>query len=266
MKNLKYIGAFAFDGIKIKNFDDITISNSLEDIGLSAFQNSSIESIDLSNTKLKVMVDKAFEGCSNLKSVKLPPNMTEIKRNAFKNCTKLTQIDLSKTSITEIVHNAFEGCTSLSSFVFPSSLNKIWHTAFKNSGLTSVDLSNTNVDKILEKTFEGCNKITSLKLSDKTTYIDQNAFKGCSSLTNLILPKAVAVIRSGAFEGCTKLSIKIMTTDENKIFINPSSSRKGYSFGNASNRIKEILVPTSALDKFKKQSEFKNYADIIKGY
>jgi hypothetical protein len=79
--------------------------------------------------------DKAFKGCTALKSVTIPNNVTSIGSNAFFNCTGLTNVTIGLGIIT-IEDDAFRGCTSLTSVTFEGPLppNGISSKAFNTIG------------------------------------------------------------------------------------------------------------------------------------
>lgn len=53
-----------------------------------------------------------FEGCTKLKTVKLPDTVTQFYSQTFKNCTALEEINIPK-SIQVIQPQEFLGCSSL---------------------------------------------------------------------------------------------------------------------------------------------------------
>ena len=73
--------------------------------------------LDLSATKIKVISDSAFSGCTALKEVILPSTLTSIEDEVFWWCESLTSITIP-SSVTSIGDSAFWGCTSLSSITF----------------------------------------------------------------------------------------------------------------------------------------------------
>ena len=55
-----------------------------------------------------------FYGCTSLKSVYIPKNVTSIRREVFYNCSSLKSIDIPE-KVTSIGDSVFEGCSSLTS-------------------------------------------------------------------------------------------------------------------------------------------------------
>lgn len=106
--------AFKSSGAIFKN---LTISEGIKEIGISAFQGcSKIERVVLPTTLSKIG-ESAFMGCSNLADIK--PTLgkdslkiTEIGASAFYNCTSLEKITLPST-LESIGLNAFAGCSKL---------------------------------------------------------------------------------------------------------------------------------------------------------
>ena len=100
----------------------------------------------------------AFQDCSGLTSLVLPPNLNSIGNWAFASCSGLTSLVLPSKGVS-IGKYAFVGCTSLKSLTFSSCPNWIGECAFGGcSGLTSLvlpsdltDISNLSIDGIFSK-------------------------------------------------------------------------------------------------------------------
>ena len=65
--------------------------------------------------------ERAFSGCTNLTSVKIPYSVKNIEYKAFYNCTGLTSVTFAATTPNEmeISSNAFDGCSQLSNVYVP---------------------------------------------------------------------------------------------------------------------------------------------------
>ena len=155
--------------------------------------------------KVTRISEKAFQDCSNLKSVTIPNSVTFIGDYAFSGCSNLTSI-IIPNSVTSIGMMALNGCSSLTSIIIPDSVTFIGDYAFQNcSSLTSVTIS-SNVTSIGKSAFYNCSSLTSITIPNSVTSIGSTAFLGCSSLTSIIIPNSVTSIGNFAFSGCSNLT------------------------------------------------------------
>ena len=88
------------------NLTDITIPNTVTDIGVGAFQYSALTSIIIPNGVTKIWAG-AFHHCTSLKSVTLPNSITQIQRDAFRDCTALTTVVCEAVQVPDCQHNIF---------------------------------------------------------------------------------------------------------------------------------------------------------------
>ena len=79
--------------------------------------------VDIENTATAVITTQAFEGCSNLVSIKLPKFLISTGWYGFRGCTGLTDIDLP-ASVTSIA-NSFRGCSNLQSITLGRNVQSI---------------------------------------------------------------------------------------------------------------------------------------------
>lgn len=88
---------------------------------------------------------KAFAGCTNLKSVTIPRSVVAIDLGAFEGCTGLKSMTIP-SSVIMIGKSAFKGCTGLTSMIIPKSVTSIGADAF--SGCTKLaDVYFTGTEK-----------------------------------------------------------------------------------------------------------------------
>ena len=252
----------------------------ITDLG-DVFEGTEISSFDELQhfTSLKTIAEDAFYGCSDLKSITIPKNVSEIKLCAFLDCASLKSITIPK-SVSGIENYAFYGCSSLTSVTIPDNVIKIGYGVFRNcssmksfsskfasddnrclivdgalnsfapAGLTTYTIPN-EVTVIDIGAFEGCSKLTSVTIPDSVTEIGFMAFSGCSALNSVTIPKGVTFIDEYAFEDCASLtSVYCMPTTPPEIgeeaFINHSPDLT-------------IFVPKGCAAKYKAQwSEWKN--------
>lgn len=88
------------------NLTDITIPNTVTDIGVGAFRYSALTSIIIPNGVTKIWAH-AFYHCTSLKSVTLSNSITQIQRDAFWDCTALTTVVCEAVQVPDCQHNIF---------------------------------------------------------------------------------------------------------------------------------------------------------------
>jgi len=234
---LTEVGAHAFDGCK-GFIGELCLPSGITTLGAGAFKNCvSLKSCDTANlkpedqtfdlsvTSLSKIDAEVFSGCENLTGkLILPAGVTEVGKEAFKECKGLTQLDFSSASfLTKIDDNAFNGCVSLAGNLdlTGTALTTIGASAFKGcDGLTGELKLATTLETIGNSAFEG-GKFGSGKdvtatldfsgLSALTT-IGDSAFKDCKSLEgdlDLSSLSSLETIGAGAFMGCDGLTGKL---------------------------------------------------------
>ena len=118
----------------------------------------SITSCEINN-KTKIILEKAFDGCSSLESVVIPDSVTSIGMSAFYECSSLKSVTIPD-SVTSIENATFSGCSSLKSVIIGDGVTSIGSYAFGN-----------------------CSSLTSVTIPDSVTYIDDHAFWDCNLTT-----------------------------------------------------------------------------------
>lgn len=115
-----------------------------------------------------------FKYGGSARDVKIPENITEIKRAAFAKCDFIESVTLPD-SVLAIREYAFAYCDNLTSVNIPSSVFSIDAFAFANcKGLKELHLPRS-VEDIGYKAFDGCDGLT--LLSYKNTYAEKYALK-----------------------------------------------------------------------------------------
>lgn len=92
----------------ITSFD---IPSSVTTIGRGAFTGTMMTTLTIPES-VTVIGSNAFDGCANLKSIELSPNIHAIQMETFRNCKSLESIEIP-AGVTTIGYHAFQNCTSL---------------------------------------------------------------------------------------------------------------------------------------------------------
>ena len=208
------IGNDAFSGctsLKYNEYDNAYYLGNKENshIALVKAKSTDVTTCEI-NSRTKIVLGNAFDGCSSLTNVIIPDSIISIDSDTFLNCTMLKYneydnayylgnsenpyIILVKAKSTDIESceindktkfinaNAFYGCGYITSITIPDSVNSIGNRAFGFcESLTSVMIPN-NVTSIGEAAFFYCTSLKSITIPNSVTSIGLNAFGFCSSL------------------------------------------------------------------------------------
>ena len=192
---------------------------------------------DYNFTVLEETLYHAFEGCSNLASVVMPENITEIGDLAFDGCTGLTSVVIPSNvttigedafshcpmttvtipeSVSVIRSWAFSDCTALTSVTIPKSVTSIGINPFSNClNLNTImvatgneiynshDNCNAIVETATNTLISGCKNTM---IPNSVTSIGDHAFRNCSGLTTVTIPNSVTSIGNWAFYQCDGLT------------------------------------------------------------
>lgn len=245
--NLTLFGPWGDDyskDVKVTDIDGVPIYKVYD-----GFAGTDIESVDFSETSIKMIVSLyssttgTFEGCTKLKTVKLPDTVTQFYSQTFKNCTALEEInipksiqviqpqeflgcsslktvDLRDTSVVRICNEAFKGCTSLTSVYLGELENlSIDAYAFQDcTNLETADCSKANISSIENYAFYNCSKLKKIDLSSSTMeQTGQSIFRACTSLEEVILPKTLKEINYLTFSGTAIKTLDLRETAITKI-------------------------------------------------
>jgi hypothetical protein len=167
----------------------LTIPNSVETIGASAFQNCSEFDGTLllpANIEFKTIGASAFYDCSKFTGTLTIPNTVEtIGASAFSGCYRFTGALTIPNSVTSIGQSAFFACT----------------------GFTGTLTISPGVTSIAQNTFASCTALTGpLTIPSEVTSIGYHAFHSCSGFATIAIPSSVVSIETGAFVGITGIT------------------------------------------------------------
>ncbi|MCR5485027.1 MAG: leucine-rich repeat protein [Clostridiales bacterium] len=162
-------------------------------------------------------VDSPWAGSSMVKTLDIASGVTSIAKNAFKNCTEITEITINE-NIESIGSGAFAGCTGITEInvasgneyfvcvdgvLFNTSMTKL--IQYPAGKVLSTYAVPTSVTEIEPKAFLGCTGLTEVTILDGVTNIGESTFAGCSSLSSVTIPLGVTAVGKNAFAGCNLL-------------------------------------------------------------
>ena len=196
-----------------------------------------ITSLDIPN-EITEIKKYAFIGCQNLTNVNIHNSITKIGEYAFKSCYSLSKVNIPN-SVISIGEFAFDYCINLTEVILPNSIFAINDQTFSDcNNLTSITIPNS-VQKIGYRAFYNCKALTNVTIPNSVTTINPEAFYNCSSLTSIMIPNSVTHIGEFAFRYCKELH---SVTLPNSI----SVINKG-TFCNCTS-LRSIIIPNSVTE------------------
>lgn len=147
---------------------EVTFPNTLNSIGEYAFENTKLNTVDLSNTQITSLPNGSFYDCEQLSDVKLPKALTNIGDRAFYKST-------------------------IASITFPPSLEKIGAWAFQNAHFKNVVIP-TNCNTIEQGAFSDNANLTTVVINGLECYLAYQAFCNCSKLTDVYITSKEAPV------------------------------------------------------------------------
>lgn len=194
---ITWIGDHAFTNCSsLKAINNVPAG--LTDIKKWCFESTALESVDLSNTNVTVMMDGVFFNNKSLTSIQLPKGLEKFMDNAFNGCTALNNI-VMPSKVKAIYDYVFQGCTSLNNVKLNEGCTTLGHHVFKDCPLAAVTFPKT-LGSIGEYAFEGSG-LTSADLSEtKIEYLPTGCFYNCKQLREVKLPSTLTTPNSGEWK------------------------------------------------------------------
>ena len=117
-------------------------------------------------------------------------------------CSELESVVLPD-NLTEIVDNMFSSCAGLQSIEIPAGVTRIGQFAFSdNKSLASVSFLGDSITSIGQYAFCGCESLREVTLPQSITEVGDSAFAGCVSMGSLTLPQSLRSVGALAFANC----------------------------------------------------------------
>lgn len=146
----------------------------------------------------------AFEGCSELRSIRLPSFCKHIGSRAFAN-TSLEEVYIPDT-VSQIDDSAFCWNSNLKSITLPSSLEKTPGGMCTNcSSLETIEF-NDNLKEIGFNSFAYCRNLNNVEFPSSLVKIGENAFESCYSYKDITIPNSVKCVNQYAFSNIGEIN------------------------------------------------------------
>jgi hypothetical protein len=231
------------------NIAEVTIPNTVTNIGDEAFRGTSLTNVLLPASLLS-MGTNPFGACSRLREISVAPgnwNFSSADGVLFNKAqTELVKFPQGRggeyavpETVTFLPDEVFADCAELTNVILPSIAN-VPRGAFSGSAkLRSVTLPE-NVRSIGEYTFADCESLANFRIPNSVTNIDRLAFYRCYNLAGIELPSELKSIGDGVFASCWGL--RNITIPDGATMIGPGAFMHciGLTNANLPNSLKTI--------------------------
>ena len=235
------INDFAMNGCA-KVTGELVIPDSVQTIGVSAFESSGFTSLTLGNS-VKEIGRSAFYKCAAMTgNLVIPASVTTIGENAFASTGFNGKLDF-QAQIEEFPAAIFKEL-NFTSVSFSDSVKTIGDRAFENCKQLATVTFGQDLETIGSSAFEWTGISGKLTFPDSLKRIKDYAFSNCLGITEIDLPEGNATIEYGAFTGDTGVQkIKIPLSE---IQFDKLNNKGYYIFTNYSqNKLETIVVGTA---------------------
>lgn len=214
---------------------------------------SKLKTVDGDLSKISISGKETFSGCTALESINLPA-LRIIEDKAFYNCTNLKSISDSSNAIAaeDYGTSCFENCTNLKAEV-TGTISTIGTSAFKKSGITKVNIDGMKGGTVVigNNAFSDCPNLKDATIKSKSAEtfsignaifqnspvlasavfegpsITQNMFYNCPALATVTTN--ATDIQSGAFQKDVKLTKLISLADNTKTVVAKSVGANAFN-------------------------------------
>ena len=177
--------------------------------------------------------ESAFENCSYMTGVMIPPSISYIGEYAFAKCTSLTEFVYNATEVlsnNKIFDEGISGSQLTVNLVVGPLVTTIPERMFMHSRIGNIDFTNagkctsigkeafydciylgsvalpTNLNTIGDGAFNTCIRLEKVTFNSKLKTIESFAFSGCINLRNPKLPSSLLIINPYAFYSCSSIT------------------------------------------------------------
>lgn len=182
---------------------DLTLSESILEIGLDAFENALFTETKDGFTVFADELLLSYSG--DAAEVTVPDGIRFVGAQSFLENASLTKVTLPE-GVQSIGAAAFKLCENVTEFNIPSTTLKVCDEAFyRIRHITTLTIPDSVVE-IGNFAFYECNDVVEFKLGEGVKKIGDNAFEYLHLITTLDIPESVEYLGNNAFLKCKEIA------------------------------------------------------------
>ena len=234
--------------VGVTGLRQIKLHDNLEIIGITSFQNTKIEKLDIPDS-VKEIHALAFSCMHNLKRINLPK--CKIDTHGLFWDSSIEHVEIPE-GVTTLKSYMFSKTPDLDSVILPNTIINIEKYAFNESAIRTVDIPE-GTKEIQTKAFESCYNLKTISLPSSLFKIKSGAFWKCKMIQHVYLHGVPRVVGELPFASCSKFKLHIVDiepSNELELFLNEIKSD-----------VRLIYVKSEEVDRFK--SAIPKYSSLI---
>lgn len=202
LSNSKFVDKYAFNNCK--GITDISLTLTEQMIKdnskfYNIFEKEIVDFkryVELTNVTIKVpkgiLPTGYFEGCENLKSIKIIGELKQIGARAFKGCENLTNLEMNFIGDT-LDSEVFCGCTHLEYLPAFNTVKVLNDSVFKECHSIN-GLKFKTIDTLGQRVFEDCTQLSSIEFIYVNEILPEFTFSGCFALRDFSFLEDVSIL------------------------------------------------------------------------
>ncbi|MDE6584507.1 MAG: leucine-rich repeat domain-containing protein, partial [Anaeroplasmataceae bacterium] len=227
----QYYSATAYTNYYISNNLSTLYITDETVLGYGALMNIPSLTTIVLNDGLRIINDRAFEGCTGLTKMTLPRSIQTIETAIFAKCSNLEELTIPFVGHDVTDRNStnnefgrwfgtvnYTGSTPIEQvngvvYYVPTKLTKVTITDalylndyafYKYTLLNTINIT-SELEVIGNYCFYGCAGITEISIPNSVVEVGDSSFENCTSLTTVLNYEGISKIGNSMFKGCTAL-------------------------------------------------------------
>lgn len=258
-----------------RNLKSINIPSSVKTIERQAFKDcEGLQEVHISDINSWCQIEfndysnplyyahRLYIGDKEITDLVIPDDVTSITNRAFNGFSALKSVRLG-SGLKSLGNYAFAWCSSLSSVIIPENVTEIGLCAFYEcTNLTSLSLS-PNISIISKEAFAYCSSLEEVRIPYGVTEIDTWAFRYCKNLKRIYIAESVQKIGDCAFGWCENISDVYCQAVTPPTYIYTWHWDTSQFFFNSYPDYATLHVPESSLDSYKNAFSWQNFGSFV---
>lgn len=241
-----------------EGLESVTIPKSVKHIGMGAFNGcSNLETVKIEDGCTAFINDMAFQGCPKLATITIPNSIIEISYYAFSETAWYNAQPDGPVYIGKVLY-AYKGTMpENTNFIVNDGTVCITNQTFNwSEGLVSISIPNT-VKSIICGAIGFCSGLTSIAIPNSVEHIGDYVLNGCSNLKTIYIGNSVKKIDEYAFNDLGDNLTEIISAS----IVPPTAHESVFEYSNLDNVT--LYVPVGTKTAYANAVAWNRFKNIV---